>query len=310
MKNVVETSCEYCGKVIVDYEYRQRKFCDWECSNKSRTSIESRKITKEALREYYVEQRMTSRKIAEMYNTNKTYILRQLKKHNIDRRTVAVARHHDEYQQPTKEELLELYVDKWMSYEAIAEIYKVDKTTIPYWLKRHGINRRKNSETFLGKDFYEPTKDELESLYCEQLLSTSDIATVYNCSSGTISKRLKENGIELRPNLFNGAEFLTCKDGHVVRSRYELAFDNTLNEFGIQHEYEPRIPIDKRYASDFLVGDIYIEIWGVQNNAKYNERKDKKIRMYQENGLKLFQVYPKDFKNLYGKINELKRLIS
>ena len=63
----------------------------------------------------------------------------------------------------------------------------------------------------------------------------------------------------------------TCKDGHRVRSKSEVAIDNYLYDHNIKHAYEKAYPIDNNkdndlhpdfYLSDY---DLYIEHWGYAN---------------------------------------------
>lgn len=304
----IECVCPRCG---VSFKTRpnkadSRKFCSAECSFVDKEI----KITKEELYEEYINKRKCTRTIARKYNTSKTSIIRALKRHDIKIRSAEEARMPDGYSKPEKDVVFDRYWLKWMSYSEIAKEFDVDAATVAVWVKEYNIRPRKNNETRLGKSFIEPKEKELRDLYLVKQLTTVEIGKILGCGGGTVSRRLKEFGIQVRPNIFNGANFITCKDGHVVRSNYERAFDNYLHYNGLEHEYEPRLPVDKRYASDFLVGDVYVEIWGVVNNSKYEERRIKKTKLYHDNGLKLLEIYPNDFKDIQLKINELKRLIS
>jgi hypothetical protein len=69
-------------------------------------------------------------------------------------------------------------------------------------------------------------------------------------------------------------------DGHYVRSRAEVIIDNLLYQYGLVHAYERKIIIgDQEVLSDFYLpaGKVYIEFWGMEGDAKYSERKKKKI---------------------------------
>ena len=65
---------------------------------------------------------------------------------------------------------------------------------------------------------------------------------------------------------------------------------------------------NKKYHADFLVGDVYVEIWGLMNLDSYRKKMEKKIEIYKNNNAKLLSVYPDDFKNIYKKIDELLQL--
>ena len=307
-KRYVENICERCGETysIIQNNASKQRFCSRKCMAKSRET----NITKKELYQLYFNDRIPLYKIGEKFGVSKTSIMRAMKRYGLESRAANETRMPEGYEQPSKEILNELYWVEWLSYESIGKKLNVDPANIPRWLKQNDIKTRTNAETRLGKVFVEPTKEELIDLYINQELPTAEIGKIFGCGSGSISRRLYQNGIEVRPNIFNGKHFLRCEDGHEVRSYYEKSFDNLLYRNDIGHEYEPRIPFDKRYASDFIVGDVYVEIWGVQNNKKYEDRRIKKTKLYKDNGLKLLEIYPEDFKNITTKLDELKRLIS
>jgi hypothetical protein len=101
------------------------------------------------------------------------------------------------------------------------------------------------------------------------------------------------------------AEYRT-KDGHYVRSKAELTIDDSLYLWGIAHAYEKKLPnITENVYSDFHIPSgngrpkaVYIEYWGMENDEKYNQRKNKKIEIYNELGLSLIQLNDADIKNI------------
>jgi hypothetical protein len=101
------------------------------------------------------------------------------------------------------------------------------------------------------------------------------------------------------------AEFRT-KDGHYVRSQGEMAIDDSLYLWGIPHAYEKKLPNTLAdVLSDFHIPSgpgrpyaVYIEYWGIQGDENYNKRKEEKLKIYSELGLKLIQLTPSDIKNL------------
>jgi hypothetical protein len=101
------------------------------------------------------------------------------------------------------------------------------------------------------------------------------------------------------------AEYRT-KDGHYVRSKAELTIDDSLYLWGIAHAYEKKLPnTTENVYSDFHIPSgngrpkaVYIEYWGMENDEKYNERKNKKIEIYNELGLSLIQLNDADIKNI------------
>jgi len=101
------------------------------------------------------------------------------------------------------------------------------------------------------------------------------------------------------------AEYRT-KDGHYVRSKAELTIDDSLYLWGIAHAYEKKLPnTTENVYSDFHIPSgngrpkaVYIEYWGMENDEKYNQRKSKKIEIYNELGLSLIQLNDADIKNI------------
>jgi len=101
------------------------------------------------------------------------------------------------------------------------------------------------------------------------------------------------------------AEYRT-KDGHYVRSKAELTIDDSLYLWGIAHAYEKKLSnTTENVYSDFHIPSgngrpkaVYIEYWGMENDEKYNQRKNKKIEIYNQLGLSLIQLNDADIKNI------------
>jgi len=90
-------------------------------------------------------------------------------------------------------------------------------------------------------------------------------------------------------------------DGHYVRSRAEVIIDNLLYQYGLVHAYERKIIIgDEEVLSDFYLpaGKVYIEFWGMEGDAKYAERKKKKIEFYKKNEIPLIELNDNDILSL------------
>ena len=91
-----------------------------------------------------------------------------------------------------------------------------------------------------------------------------------------------------------------CMDGHYVRSRAEAMIDNWLYTNGIAHAYEKKLPIEADVYSDFYIkqGNVYIEFWGMESDAKYARRKAVKQRAYADNDFNLIELNDADLNNL------------
>lgn len=110
----------------------------------------------------------------------------------------------------------------------------------------------------------------------------------------TILSRVREAGVRVRPAGYTGR--LKCPDGHIVDSRYEYEVDQWLCEHSIEHSTHPPVPWwnggKNPKRADFLVGDFYVEIWGLAGRESYDKRRQAKIASYKEHGTKLIQLFP------------------
>jgi len=99
---------------------------------------------------------------------------------------------------------------------------------------------------------------------------------------------------------------LRTPDGHYVRSRAELLIDDFLYKNGIVHAYERKLNIDEDMYCDFYIPSdkLYIEFWGMEENANYLERKKKKIELYNKYRFKLIELNDLDIENLEEKFAE------
>lgn len=90
--------------------------------------------------------------------------------------------------------------------------------------------------------------------------------------------------------------YLTAKDGHALKSNYEVEFDDFLYEQGVDHEVDGEIVPDRKIRYDFKIGDTFIEIWGFEertNNKRcerYGKKRIDKERVYRERKLKLVSI--------------------
>jgi endogenous inhibitor of DNA gyrase (YacG/DUF329 family) len=173
------------------------------------------------------------------------------------------------------------------------------------WMKQKFCSKECMKEAFCNPI----DKELLQKLYVEDELTTREIGQIVARSKKVVLDYLKRYGIPVRPDGIKNRKRIECTDGHLVRSYYEKAFDNLLHRNGIEHEYDPRLPFNHRYMADFKVGDVYIEIWGLMGIKRYKENRDKKIQLYRDNGCKLLEVFPDDFKSIETKLNELKSLV-
>ena len=76
--------------------------------------------------------------------------------------------------------------------------------------------------------------------------------------------------------------------------------DNYLYLNQIIHAYERKLPIEEEAYCDFYIpsAKLYIEFWGLENKAKYRERKQTKLAIYQKHALNLIELTDKEVENL------------
>jgi len=89
-------------------------------------------------------------------------------------------------------------------------------------------------------------------------------------------------------------------DGHFVRSKAEMLIDNWLYMAEIVHAYERKLPVEEDVYCDFYIptGKVYIEYWGLEDDPRYRERKERKLALYQRYGFRLIELRDSDVQNL------------
>ncbi len=116
------------------------------------------------------------------------------------------------------------------------------------------------------------------------------------------------NGNHNKPDNKYPDTLLKAKDGHLVRSRAELIIDNLLYDYGLTHAYERELTVAETVFSDFYIPArngkdekgkaVYIEFWGINDNATYLERKKVKQKIYKDHNFNLIELEDKHLDNL------------
>lgn len=248
------------------------------------------------LRTLYVDLRLTTRQIAARYGVQHISVRRWLHGHGIPTRAASRGLANRGIKPPTRDELHRLVHVEHLGYRRIAERYGVDSSAVPHWLAAHGIDKPTVWQTRRrGVVVTLPDAGELRRRYAAGE-STSSIAAEFGVSATKIAALCRECGIELRPDGWQGGRRWECADGHLARSLYEQRVDDWLTEHGYAHEVEPRLPSDRRYAADFMVSGIYIEVWGVEGSSTYTARRERKTALYHAQGLPLIELPAWTFK--------------
>lgn len=91
-----------------------------------------------------------------------------------------------------------------------------------------------------------------------------------------------------------------ASDGHFVRSKAEMLIDNWFYMSGIVHAYERKLPVEEEIYCDFYIPAkrVYVEYWGLEDDPKYNARKEQKQAIYGKYELNLLELNEADVQNL------------
>ncbi len=110
---------------------------------------------------------------------------------------------------------------------------------------------------------------------------------------GSWNSAIKAAGFEPNPVVFS-KKFI-ADDGHKCNSFAEKIIDNWLYEKKIKHEREISYPENRLLSVDFLVGNNFIEYFGLKGIiGEYDEHIKKKRKLSKKYKLSLIEIYPKD----------------
>jgi len=124
----------------------------------------------------------------------------------------------------------------------------------------------------------------------------------YKSIYGNWINTVKETGFlgdkEIKKNTF-GYNVL-AKDGDLCYSLAEKIIDDWFFNNNIEHKKEPNYPkcvtnmLNKNVKADWIIEDLYIEYFGLQNDRKYSEKTELKILACKYYNVKLLALYPGD----------------
>lgn len=292
--------CQTCGAVftrnprIAPRQWEAMRFCNKKCAGVARRVHKVPRPDPAVIRKLYEVERKNTREIATLFGTNKKMVGCWLREFGIKPRPPTNNIITRGVEPPTADDLRRMIYTEYLSYQAVADLYGVDMTTVPYWLDKHGIARPAawNSR---HKGVSLPDHDRLQSLR-DQGLSLGSIAALCHLSDSKIRTLCHKYGIAVNPSGFNGGIRYPCLDGTQVRSRYEQQVADWLYVRSTPYVYEPTLPFNRRMHADFLVNGWYVEIWGVKESEGYECKKGRKLVAYRSYGLPLIQLLPYHFK--------------
>lgn len=143
----------------------------------------------------YCNKKLSTIKIADIYNCCSRTISNILKRNNIQHRSISDALKLT-VDIPT-EEIINLYCNKRFTLSKIANIYNCSSTCIKNLLEDNDIKIRSKSEAAIISRGLNLPEKEIINLYIGWV-SITDIAIIYNCTPGPIYDIIKNNNIKLR----------------------------------------------------------------------------------------------------------------
>lgn len=120
---------------------------------------------------------------------------------------------------------------------------------------------------------------------------------------GSWNEAIKIAGFEPNPVMF--AHRHIAKDGHQCDSLAEKIIDDWLFARKIEHKRRVSYPGDYRLTADFMIGDYWIEFFGLFGEHKrYDQLRKLKLKLAKIYNLKLLEIYPQDLfpKNNLAKV--------
>lgn len=105
----------------------------------------------------------------------------------------------DEEAWKDEEVMFELYEERDYTYAEIGDLLGCSDSTVATWMKRHQVDDlREELDVDIPNE--DPHRDEelMETLYVEEELSSTDIASLLECSTNTVVTWLERHGIDTR----------------------------------------------------------------------------------------------------------------
>jgi transposase len=267
--------------------------------------INKPKPTRDEMIQLYEVERLSTREIAKMYDVQHITVRRWLDLYGMKPRASGKGLANRGIEPPSRDDLFRMIHVEHLGYVGVAAKYGVDSTAVPYWLKKHGIERPKVWETRYGGNAPEIDPDQVRTLY-ESGVSLKDIGKRFGVSELPIRTLARELGLKVKKNGFNGGIRYTCQNGLEVRSVYEQRVADWFIENNVRFDYEPLYPFGMRWRADFHANGWYVEIWGVVGSESYDKKKQRKVELCEINKIPLLQLKPHQFNteqgHLMGKI--------
>ena len=151
-------------------------------------------IDTELVIDMYVNQGMSIRKIAKIFDVNFQTIANRLKEKNITIKSSAQATREIQERQVDIEKMVDMYVNQRISSREIGEKLNIHRTTVCDKLKQLGVKiRAKGQARTIEVDI-----EKMVDMYVNQKMGSPEIGEIMGVSGRTIVSKLKALGIPRR----------------------------------------------------------------------------------------------------------------
>ena len=180
-------------------------------------------ITKEQLKEMYVDKDMTLQQIAEDLDTTRFKVSDKIKEYNIvkDQR---LRTHRKDV--PSKEELIDMYINKNMNIQDIANVYNLNRITISRLIKKYNIIK---DQSLIRKNAGN-TRRAKNDLNIDDISWKDKVYDLYISQNKTRKETANELGINL-------SQLLTILDKYSITKPKELNIkkrkETSLKKYGV-----------------------------------------------------------------------------
>ena len=142
-----------------------------------------------------------------------------------------------------------------------------------------------------------------------------DISDIKNKKKEKTPKEISEE--EKIKKDMNTAGVNRTKDGHFVKSEYEVTVDDILFELPEVHIYEKIVPqiTERTVVCDWYIPvyrnyGIYIELWGIDKDYEYNLNKEEKRALYKAHDIPLIEIEKDELRgDTQGLVSRIEREI-
>lgn len=190
---------------------------------------------------------------------------------------------------------------------------ELDKNQNPIKLKDYYYNAKDYAMRIYNEDkiyYQELTMIAITNLLC-QLYNDDSLTDRLHKDIEKIEENLKSKNTKLSSKIKevekideikansdkDKAKIKKTQDGHFVESEFEIKVDDILFTNSIAHAYSVKVDeiFERTVICDWYIPvlpgkGIYIELWGVKGDEKYNKNKREKIELYKKNKLKLIEI--------------------